>query len=239
MLKTLKNYITDTKYQLEFFDINKINHGSTILIIGNPSNGTVTCKNILGEMFLDKKGIVVDPLGEKYKEFTNMTQFNNVDEINIDNYLASDAEYIVFDDCFTYTFYRYVNKIINSDKTKIIITQFPYSIEQNVIRKIDYIFVQNENYYHSCKRIYDNYANYKNMFKSFEDFNKLLVEVTKDNSYLVIDNKINSIDYDKKLYYYNEIHKEKFNKNFYSVVGPLDKEIITKEKGDTNWCTII
>mgnify|MGYP000977003733 CR=1 FL=1 len=255
MLKNIRNFLTETKYQLDFFDINKINDISTILIIGDIPEGNKLCKNILkdkfGENYRSSGGIIIDPNHDNKKStdesiirigFENSSIYDKIDDMNLDCYLNSDGKYVVFNNCFTYTFYKYIGKIINSRKIKIVITQFPYSIEQNYVKEIDFIFVQNGDYYHSCKRIYDNYANYKDMFKCFENFNKLLNCVTKNCNYLVIDNKADSVQLDKKFYYYGD--RMNVKQTHISNFEPVEQVQVRVDDCngtdlENNWCAIV
>lgn len=83
--------------------------------------------------------------------------------------------------------------------TFIMTMQFPLGIKPEFRSCFDYVFLLSEDFYSNQKRLYDHYAG---MFPTFEEFRKVLIQLTNDFNCMVLNNRVVAKNISDKVFYF-------------------------------------
>lgn len=223
MLRAIQVTTNQGDLKVSEFDISKMKSNACIFIIGKGRfDTTLDCMNIIDTISAQSskspdeyQGYVVGTKNclRKFNErFENVTLRNNLNVLELLKHLNNDSDYIVCDNCIGPKSSSIVEQIIKSEKKLRIITmQFPVYVRPDLLHKIDYIFVHNEDFYSNLTKIYKLYINNKSPANEFKRFVEILKGVTVNNNCLVVDNtkKYGSVKDDNLngIYWYNALCK--------------------------------
>ena len=126
--------------------------------------------------------------------------------------------------------------------TFILILQYAVSIPPDMRGNLDYIYILSENFVNIKKKLYEHYAG---MFPSYNLFDQVFTEVTKDYGCLVLDNLTKNKELTSQAYWYKarevpnfkfgdkklwRYHKKKYNKNWAKSSSIINTEDIVLKK---------
>lgn len=195
----------------------------SILIVGRDGNEKRDLIKMIMSQFTSKYGLVISNDHCFYETFlTNMKKhsiYNNVylrDHINEFIYFNSQnvmlsverdlRSYVILDDCFSHpdmhhiegSFYKYLcdHKLYKAYPF-ICTTSMPINLIPEVKYRFDYVILMHEPE-DIMKRQY--YFHYAEMFRTFEDFDNVMFELTKINSNMLLDFRCKSSNFIDKVY---------------------------------------
>lgn len=195
----------------------------SILIVGRDVNERKDLIKLIMERFTSNYGIVISKEQCFYETFLHNikkhTTYNNVylrDHMNefiyynMQNLLLSKEcdlrSYVILDDCFDHpdmhhvegSFYKFLqdHKLFKTYPF-ICTTSMPINLIPEVKYKFDYVILLHEPEDIMKKQYYYHYAD---MFRTYDDFNNIMFELTKINSNMLLDFRSKSSNLTKKVY---------------------------------------
>lgn len=221
----------DDTIKIKNFDINYMCDNPSILVIGKRETGKSTIiSNILNNMITAydpiKELLIFSPKERKTRFYQGLYPHAkifcdyNVNEIkkylskrSDKNYLLNNKGCIVFDDSLTpdqYKFADEVTELIYNARhynTTLIMTQQLPLLRPDLRANIDYVFLGNYEDSVCHRRTLFNY--HGGIFPTFELFNKYLSQSTKDYGFMVIHNRVKSLNIEDKIFEFNALlHKK-------------------------------
>jgi hypothetical protein len=226
-VKISRKEITES-LPIHMFDLNSLCNNPSICLIGKKASGkSLFIKNLVVNLYGQKKideCIIISPTERTtpfYSDVADKIYFNYHEKI-IEEILEIQCKRIeeskkngtipkhvilVLDDCLAQkgSWMRSVsllNLLFNArhyNISYVMSMQFPLGIAPELRGNFDYIFLFEEDFISSQKRLYDNYAG---MFPSFDSFRQVLSNLTDDYGSMVIVNRgIRPTLFDKIFWY--------------------------------------
>ena len=124
----------------------------------------------------------------------------------------------------------------------ILTMQFPLGIPPEMRSNFDYIFLLADDFISNRKRIYDHYAG---MFRDFNTFQQVFLELTENYGCMVINNRVHSKDITEKVFWYKakdtpefmmgsknykKFHNKNYDKNWNKKAYAYDPDILLSKK---------
>lgn len=227
------------EFNIREFNMSSIGGNRTVFFIGTRAAGKSTA--VLDYLYHNKNfptGTCISPM-EKYhniytgkipfvheeyspeliktfvdRQYAIFKRMRRKEDLNID-----PRAVLILEDCL------YDSKIVLNDMnlkfifmngkhlyiTCLLTMQYPLDLPPSLRDNVDYIFIFRESKLSTKRRLYQQYA--KDVFPTFEMFNKVLDEYTKDHGCLVIDNRIYSNKLEDRVFWYRaDVNKILHNK---------------------------
>ena len=219
--------------QFNQFDIDKLKDNVSVLIIGKSHVGkTSLIKDIVNktkDKFLDlNNGSVVAPLDRDVGDYDEFPQSSIHYNYNSDipanviknqfNLMYSENAnkngYFIMDCCDSKR-NLWVNDpnietiLFESNEynlTYILATTYPLIVKKEHRTEFNYVFLFGDDNIEYKRKLYENYAKF---FNSFELFNHVFTQITKDYGCMVIQNLVDSDDIIKRVKWYKAVIKPK------------------------------
>lgn len=194
--------IDGEQFTVDFFDVTNLQKGCTVLMLGKRNSGkTEDVIKLLKTVHPNDTGYVITDEKTEHIYLTELPSVKvktSVSDVELNNIINDvSVQYIVLD-CVL-NLYSYIDLIKTTfeatNKTKIVVQQFSYSMSKVLQQKIDYIFVHNDCFYTNHLRIHQYYMNFISTFNTFQQLMKML---TLNYDAIVIDKKDCN-----KLYWFN------------------------------------
>ena len=230
-------------YVIQHFNLEKITSG-VISIIGTRCVGKSTIiKDILVQKRHYKVGYIMCHKDHDYSDVVMESKISNyynnylllqiLDEQKKDN---SKTNIVVLDDILS-SKGDWINDevlrelIIKSKELNILVIlsfQYPHTLPDEFLNKIDFIFIFEQTFPHNRKRIYNIYT--KNIFENYDQYEKIVYKICNMQTFttMVLDRNSESTNIMDRIYRFNSYCFQNNTKN-YSYI-PLDiKDIFIKD----------
>lgn len=198
------------------FNFSNMTYMPSILIVGRDKKEKERLiKAILEKTCPEQHIIVSDDLcfykdinsTRKFKEYSNVYLRDYINEfIYFNSFNTAKKTAVILDNCFRHpemhhiesSFYKYLcDHRLYLSHPLICTTEMPIHFIDDVRYRFDYIILMHDSSTVIKQQYYYHYAN---MFRTYEDFNNLMFELTKINSNMLLDYKRHSINCVDKVY---------------------------------------
>lgn len=209
-----------TVSDIKKFDMNSMNVNSSCYILGKKNSGkTLLVKSILKHHNIFNNldnGIVIDPKERlaNPKNYTNVCNTSNTYykyETCITKQLLNTQQnnnlYIVFDNCLfnnqhIYSDENFIELLFNHKHYKLLTVltfQNLQIFEPTIFDAFEFIFLSFEDIIYQKKKLYYYFCG---MIPSYEIFDTIFKELTKDYGFMVIDNRNRNVPITEKIFWY-------------------------------------
>jgi hypothetical protein len=201
-------------YKIKQFDYSKMKDNSIIVLIGKRSSGKTTLvHDLLSKMIKCDTTIIssTENLNQFYsKHHSDAEIFDKYEPIILKKIIERSIsmkpiklkQRVVLDDCLIHKCNKIRELFFNGRRyglTGIMTSQYILDLPPEIRSNIDYIFLFADNFITNREKLYHHFAG---MFDTFDKFEQVFNELTKDYGCMVIDNTVNTRNIVDKVFWY-------------------------------------
>lgn len=219
-------------YSIPDFRVEDMENDAYVLICGKRGTGRTTATISLLKNYTSKRGVVFCNSDEahRYKKV-----FNNIKIVCDPSNFKFDETYdfIVVDSVFPNDKRDFIYRCTNQLKSlKIVVVQDPSYVPNYILQFVDYIFLTAETNQYRKEMLYKHYGK---SFPTFELFNKMFNEYTKDWKMFVIDNFMNNLEYALYYFEFDNETQEAINNMIKNVRSTFESSEESSEELSEEW----